>query len=755
MIIRRWKKAVHRGLDRCRAGLVRLRRRRVPVLLQLSAVECRAACLAMVLSYYGRNTAVSENRERCSIGRDGATARTIAQAARSYGLRVRAYSGEPVDFKYVSLPAIVHWNFNHFVVVERWSLHRVDIVDPAGGRRRLTPAEFDDGFTGVILTFEPGIHFERRRNSQRPAWHGYLKQIVHIPTMLRVLMQILGASLLLQAFGLGLPLFTKVLVDQVLPFQMTNIMLPLGVGLVIMVFAQILLQYLRAALLIYLQARLDAHLMLGFFEHVLSLPFRFFQTRSSGDLLMRLGSNATIRELLTNQSVSIILDGAFVFVYLIILLTQDVSFSLFVLGIGLLQIALLLSTTRRVHDLMERDLSAQAEAQGYLVEALTGIETLKASGVEARALDKWSNLFFKQLNVSLQRNQLSALIGTAMATLRTFSPLVLLWWGALRVLSGTMTLGTMLALNALAASFLTPLASLVSSGQQIQLVGAHLDRISDVLEAEPEQDSQAGKEIRRLVGQIELRHVSFRYDPHAPWVLRDVSLTIRPGEKIAIVGPTGSGKTTLGLLLLGLYPPTEGDILYDGVPLQDLDYVSLRSQFGVVLQQPFLFNGPIRQNIAFNDPDLPLEQVIEAAQRAAIHDDIVQMPMGYETLVAEGGSALSGGQRQRLALARALAHQPVVLLLDEATSHLDAMTEKQVDQNLSALHCTRIVIAHRLSTIQNADVILVLDQGVIVERGTDEGLLLQDGRYAALVRNQLRTDALDVNALVAIELESV
>lgn len=755
MSIFKRKEAGHGWLNRSRATVKRLRRRRVPVLLQLSAVECGAACLAMILSYYGRKTLVSETRERCSVGRDGATARTIARVARSYGLRVRAYSGEPVDFKYVPLPAIVHWNFNHFVVVERWSPHQVDIVDPAGGRRRLTPSEFDVGFTGVILTFEPSIHFERRGKVQRTAWHSYLKQIVLTPGMLRVLFQILGASLLLQAFGLGLPLFTKVLVDHVLPFQMTNVMLPLGIGLLIVVLAQMLLQYLRAALLIYLQARLDAHLMLGFFEHVLSLPFRFFQTRSSGDLLMRLGSNSMIRELLSNQTVSLILDGVFVFVYLVILLTQDISFSLFVLGIGLLQIILLLSTTRRVHDLMERDLSAQAEAQGYLVEALTGIETLKASGVEARALDRWSNLFFKQLNVSLQRNQLSALIGTAMTALRTLSPLILLWWGTLRVLDGTLSLGTMLALNALAASFLTPLASLVSSGQQIQLVGAHLDRISDVLEAEPEQDSQAVREAPPLTGRIDLQHVSFRYDANVPWVLRDVSLSIEPGQKVAIVGPTGSGKTTLGLLLLGLYPPTEGEILYDGIPLPDLEYRSLRSQFGVVLQQPFLFNGSIRQNIAFNDPDLPLDQVSQMAQLAVIHDDIVQMPMGYETLVAEGGSALSGGQRQRLALARALAHQPVVLLLDEATSHLDAVTEKQVDQNLSALHCTRIVIAHRLSTIQNADLILVLDQGVVVERGTDEDLLAQDGRYAALVRSQLRIDTLETNALMAVEFESL
>ncbi|MDY7076105.1 MAG: peptidase domain-containing ABC transporter, partial [Chloroflexota bacterium] len=413
-------------------------------------------------------------------------------------------------------------------------------------------------------------------------------------------------------------------------------------------------------------------------------------------------------------------------------------------GIGLLQVAILLGTTRRVHNLTEHSLSAQAESQSYLVEALTGVATLKVSGAEDRALDHWSNLFFRQLNVSLQQSQLTAVIGTAMMALRTLSPLILLWVGTLRVLDGTMNLGTMLALNALATSALTPLASLVSSGQQLQLVDAHLERISDVMEAEPEQDTRLVQDAPQLTGRIEVKRASFRYAPDVPLVLRDVSVSIEPGQKIALVGRTGAGKTTLGMLLLGLYTLTEGEILYDGVPLQRLNYRTLRRQFGVVLQAPFLFSGSIRQNITFNDVGLSLEQVIEAAHLAAIHEEILQMPMGYETMIAEGGSALSGGQRQRLALARALAHDPAVLLLDEATSDLDAMTEQLVNQNLSQLSCTRIVIAHRLSTVCNADLILALDEGEIVERGTHEELLALGGYYAELVHGQLETEAVKV-----------
>jgi ATP-binding cassette subfamily B protein len=730
-----------------RGAVKPLQRHRVPVILQMNSVECSAACLAMILSFYGRKTAISECREGLGTGRDGASALAIAGAARNYGLRVKALSLEPADFQYLRFPAIAHWNFNHFVVVERWSPKAIDIVDPGDGRRRLTAEEFDAGFTGVVLAFEPGVHFQRRDRAARLAWPTYLRGILGTAGVKGVLLQILGASLFLQVLGLAAPILTKVLVDQVLPFRMTNMMAVLGVGMGLLVLNQMVTGYLRAALLIFLQARLDAQMMLGFFEHVLALPFRFFQQRSSGDLMLRLGSNTMIREMLSSQTVSAILDGTFVLVYLGILLVWQPSFGLLALGLGVLEVALVLGTSRRVHRLMQRDLSAEAESQGYLVQALSGIATLKASGTEDRALDHWSNLFFNQLNISLQRNHLSAVIDTAMLALRTLAPLVLLWMGALYVLDGRMSLGTMLALTALASSFLTPLAALVSNGQRLQLVGAHLDRIADVVEAAPEQELQAVQVAPQLSGRIELKGVGFRYDPNAPAVLRDISLRIKPGQKVALVGRTGSGKSTLAMLLLGLYQPAEGEILYDDLPLERLNYRTLRSQFGVVLQESILFSGSIRQNIAFNDPTLSLEQVMEAARLAAIHDEILQMPMGYETLVAEGGTSFSGGQRQRLSLARALAHKPTILLLDEATSHLDVMTEGLIEQNLSNLACTRIVIAHRLSTIRNADLILVLDNGVIVEGGSHEELLAQSGYYAQLVRSQLRGEVPDVTSL--------
>lgn len=720
-----------------RSLIARVITRRVPVLLQLNAGECGAACLAMILNYHGRKVRVAECREVCGVGRDGLTALTISKAARSFGLRAKGFSLEPPDFRYAPLPAIAHWEFNHFVIVERWSCKQVELVDPAIGRRTLTAAEFEAGFTGVLLVLEPGLDFRPHRSTGRPAWRNYLRAMLQTAGVVGLLGQILVASFCLLLLGLALPLFTKLVVDRVLPLHMVSVMARIGAGLVLVAAALAVATYLRSLLLVYLRSRLDLQMMLGFFEHLLSLPFRFFQQRNSGDLLMRLGSNAMIRETLTNQTLSAILDSTVMAGYLAILFARARSFGVMVLGLGILQVAVVVGTSRHVKRLTQRSLVAQAESQSYLVEALSGVATLKACGTEDRAMEHWSGLFTKELNTSLRSGHLAAVVDTAVTTLRTLSPLVLLWAGTLRVLEGGMSLGTMLALIALATAFLQPLSSLVSSAQRMQLVSAYLERIADVLDAQPEQDLGTIHRAPRLRGKIEFRNVSFRYDPNAPLVLNNISLTIEPGEKIALVGRTGSGKSTLALLLLGLHLPTEGEIFYDGVPLQRLNYRELRSQFGVVLQEPFLFSGSIRHNIGFGNPNLALGEIVEAARLAAVDEDIADMPMGFETNVAEAGSGLSGGQRQRLSLARALARKPSILILDEATSHLDVVTERKIEENLSQLACTRITIAHRLSTIRNADRILVLEGGSVVETGSHEELVSYCGHYADLMSSRM------------------
>jgi ATP-binding cassette, subfamily B, bacterial len=702
----------------------------------MSEVECGLACLTMILNYYGCGISLPELRMRCGVDRDGLSALEIVRTARDHGMRVRAVSLRRNDFRFVALPAIVHWEFNHFLVVERWSSKHVDVVDPDRGRCRLTQDEFDAGFTGVVIILEPGVDFDHRAAIRpRTTFRAYAMQYVRQTP--GTFLQILAVSLLLLLLGLALPILTKVVVDQVLPFRMRNVMPILATGILVLFLAQIVATLLREWLLVYLRARIDVSMMLGFVEHLLVLPYKFFQQRSTGDLLARVSSNVTLRELLSNQLLSTVMDSGLVMLYLLILLWQSPPFGLLTLGVGLLGAIVLLLSKGSVNRLASRELAAFGKSQGYLGEAMVGIATLKAAGAEERAFDRWSNLFFDHLNISLRYNYLSGTVTAILTALPLFGQLALLWVGATQVLNGSITIGTMVALLALAAEFFTPLASLVNSGQQFQLVSANLDRIRDVTEAEPEQLRRAARPAPRLTGRIRMDKVGFRYSPTGPEVLRDIDLTARPGQRIAIVGVSGSGKSTLGKLLLGLYLPTEGDIVYDGVSLRDVNWQEVRRQFGVVLQESALFSGSVLSNITLSNPMMERERVIEAAKLAAIHDDIMAMPMGYDTFVSEGGSALSGGQRQRLAIARAIAHKPAILLLDEATSHLDVETERRVAENLCTLACTQIIIAHRLSTIRDADTILVLDQGIIVEQGDHHDLLRRGGHYARLVQQQL------------------
>jgi ATP-binding cassette subfamily B protein len=713
-----------------------MHRRRVAEVRQMSEVECGLACLTMILNYYGYGISLSELRTRCDVGRDGLSALEIVKTARDHGMRVRAVSLQRNDFRFVALPAIVHWEFNHFLVVERWSPKHVDVMDPARGRCRLMQEEFDAGFTGVIIILEPGAAFDRRAAAPtQAAFRTYALQYLRQEP--GTFLQILGVSLLLLLFGLALPILTKVVVDQVLPFGMRNVMPVLAIGILALFLAQTVATLLREWLLVYLRARIDVSMMLGFVEHLLALPYNFFQRRSTGDLLARVSSNAMLRELLSNQLLSTVMDSGLVMFYLLLLLWQSPPFGLLTLGVGLLGAIVLLLSNGSVNRLAGRELAAFGKSQGYLGEAMVGIATLKAAGAEERAFARWSNLFFDHLNISLRYNYVSGTVAAILTSLPLFGQLALLWVGATQVLNGSITLGTMVALLALAAAFFTPLASLVSSGQQFQLVSANLDRIRDVTEAEPEQSRREARPAPRLSGHLRMDGVGFRYSQAGPQVLKGIDLTARPGQRIAIVGLSGSGKSTLGKLLLGLYLPTEGEIFYDGVPLRDVNWQELRCQFGVVLQESVLFSGSVLSNITLSNPLIERERVVEAAKLAAIHDDIMTMPMGYDTFVSEGGSALSGGQRQRLAVARAIAHKPAILLLDEATSHLDVETERRVAENLRTLACTQIIIAHRLSTIRDADTILVLDQGTIVEQGDHHDLLRRAGHYATLVRQQL------------------
>ena len=710
-------------------------RRRVPEIVQMSVVECGAACLAMILGYYGRKTSISEISEEYGASRDGLSAWHIAQAARDYGLKVRAISSQSSDLRDIPCPAIIHWQFNHFLVVERWTPRFIDVVDPAAGKKRLTPQEFDAGFTGILLLFESGGPLRARKAASGISLHAYLEQFVRLVPL--AFLQIFLVSVFLQACGLLMPLLTKTVVDQIIPNHMFHVLGLLAGGLLLILSAQLVMTLLRTLLLTYLQGRIDISMTTRFFEHLLTLPLRFFQQRPSGDILTRVASNTAIRDLISNQLISTIIDSGMVLTYLLILLSQSLLLSITVLGVGLLQLAILFVTLTPVQRLTSRELEAMGISQGYVTEMLAGITTLKAAGAEQRAFQRWYNLFLHHLNASLRLNYTTSFINVCVNMLNVFAPVFLLIIGIHEVLYGKMQVGTMLALNVLASEFLGPLTSLVSSGRGLQAIRSHIARLADVIDTHSEQDVQQVRTPPRLTGQITLKQVSFRYHPTDPEILKDITISIEAGQKIALVGRTGAGKSTLGKLLLGLLLPTEGVIAYDGIPLSTLHYQAVRAQFGSVMQDTHIFSGSIRQNITLNHPDIDMEKITRATQIAELHDDILQMPLGYETSVGEGGSALSGGQCQRLALARALVHNPAILLLDEATNSLDVLTERRVEENLRSLQCTQIIIAHRLSTVRSADCILVLNAGRIVESGTHDELLQQQGYYAQLIQNQL------------------
>ncbi|HYN23037.1 MAG TPA: peptidase domain-containing ABC transporter, partial [Thermoanaerobaculia bacterium] len=489
------------------------------------------------------------------------------------------------------------------------------------------------------------------------------------------------------------------------------------------------------------RTRLDAQLTLDFLDHLVHLPFRFFQHRSAGDLLMRLSSNTTIREILTSAVLSGALDGLMVAFYLALLLVADARLGLLVAGLAVIRIAVLVGALRRRRRLMSEALEAQAASSSYQVQMLSGIEALKACGAEQRAVDTWSHLFVRELNVSLSRGRLDVLVNSLLDGIALASPMAVLLYGGSRVMSGDLSLGTMLSLAALSGGFLAPLSALVSSASQFQLLGSYLARLEDVLSSPAEARGQDRPQPAGFSGRIHLKGVSFRYGPLVPPAVEDLTIEVEPGQLVAVVGASGSGKSTLAGLVAGLLEADSGKVLYDGRPLEQLPREWLRRHLAYVPQHSYLFGTTIRANIALQDPALPLARITEAARLAEIHDEISAMPMGYDTVLADGGASLSGGQKQRIALARALVGRPKVLILDAATSALDAITEQRVQQNLQRLRTTRIVAAHRLSTVRRADKILVLARGRIVDAGTHDELVARPGVYQELVSAQMEGTA--------------
>ena len=710
-----------------------MRRRAIPYIAQAEMADCGAAALAMALGYHGRHVSLAEMHEATGTGRDGVDALRLAEAASSYGLRARGVATELDDLRVLPCGTVLHWGAAHFVVLDSASRRGVTVVDPAAGRYRIGWQAVDDLYSGVAIMLEPTDTFAAGGRRVPGALHHARRMLVHSSGIGKVL----ATSVVVRLMVLAVPVLTGVIVDRVVPANDSHLLKVLAAVMVALIGYSMVATFLRAHLLLRLRSRLDVNMTLGFLEHLVDLPYAFFLKRSSGDLMMRLRSNATVREILTSGTIAALLDGVLATLYLVAIFVLSPLLGFLVTVLAAAQVTVLLLARRRNIHLMGESLATEAKSQSYAYEMFSAVETLKAAGAERRAVSHWTNLFVAELNVSLRRGRLSAAVETAMHGMALLSPIAVLLVGAHLVGSGQLSLGTMLALAALSTAFLEPLATLVATALQVQLLGSYLARLDDVLSTPTET---AGRELRhapQLNGAVRAEQLTFQYTSHGPPAIDRVDLEVSPGQVLAIVGRSGSGKSTLGRLLLGLYQPSSGRVVLDGIDLASLHPRSVRSQIGVVTQDPYIFGLSIRDNLALGDPGLALDRLQTAAELACVADDIDAMPMGWDTPLVDAGASLSGGQRQRLALARALAPQPRILLLDEATSNLDTVTEAKVHANIAQLGCTVIMIAHRLATVIDADRIVVMDAGRVVEVGCHRELLAASGHYAQLVAGQL------------------
>jgi NHLM bacteriocin system ABC transporter peptidase/ATP-binding protein len=708
----------------------------------MEAVECGAAALGIVLAYYGRIVPLEELRIACGVSRDGSKANNIVKVARSYGLVAGGRRAEPEDLWPLRLPLIVYWSFNHFVVVEGFDRRRFYLNDPAVGPRTVSHEEFDRSFTGVVLVFEPGASFEKGGAS---------------PSLVRGLAARLSGSwagliycvlvgLVLVVPGLAIPIFAKVFVDDYLVRGMSGWVGPLLVGMGLTATLQAALTWLRQRYLLRLNTRLAVSMSSEFFWHVLRLPLQFFTQRYAGEIGWRVRLNDTVARLLSGQLATTMLSIVTVVFYTALLLYYDVRLTFVGIGFALINLAALSYVSRMRIDLNRRLAQEQGKLMGLSMAGLQMIENLKATGGESDFFARWAGSQAKVINARQELGVPSEFLTAVPPLLALLNTSAILTVGGLRVMHGDLTVGTLVAFQALMASFTQPFSDFVGLGAGLHEVQEGINRLDDVLRhpvdtglrghapaGGPMADHGCFGEVVKLGGRLELRNVSFGYSPLEPPLIERFNLVVEPGQRVALVGTSGSGKSTVSRLVCGLFEPWEGEILLDGAPRQAIPRHVVNNSLALVDQEIFLFEGTVAENLTLWDPTIPEAQVVRAAKDACIHDDVAARPAGYASRVHESGRNFSGGQAQRLEIARALAGNPSILVLDEATASLDAITEQQVVENLRRRGCTCLIVAHRLSTIRDCDEIVVLEDGNAVQRGSHEALKDVDGPYARLI----------------------
>ena len=711
---------------------------------KMEAVECGAASLAIILAYYDRVVPLAELRIECGVSRDGSKASNLILAARRYGMEAEGFKAEHLDqLKEISLPFIVFWNFNHFLVVEGFSKQWVFLNDPATGPRRVSWSEFDEGFTGVVLVMTPGTEFTK--GGRKPSVIFALSD--RLRGSVGAILYCILAGFLLVLPGLIIPVFSQVFVDEILVENRTEWLRPLILGMIITTIFQGILTLLRLRYLRKLRIKLAVGMSTRFLWHILRLPVRFYAQRYAGEVSNRVSLNNKVAQVLSGQLATTVIDAVMILFYAAVMFAYDGVLTLIGICFSTINGLALQWVARHRVDANMRLVQDWGKAHGVGIAALQSIETLKASALESDFFARWSGHYAKAATAQQDLEVTNQMLGVLPILLSSLTSMLILVVGGWRVIDGNLSIGMLVAFQSLILSFQQPVNTLVDFGTTLQELEGDLNRLDDVLGNSLDPELEIGRwgngEIggrdnfnEPLQGYVELRNVTFGYSHVEPPLIENFCLSLQPGQKLALVGASGSGKSTLSKLISGLYQPWSGEILFDGIPRQEISQDVLASFLSLVEQDIFLFGGTVRDNLTLWDITVPDEQLIKACRDAVIHETVITIPGGYDGELLEGGVNLSGGQRQRLEIARALVKNPAILVMDEATSALDVQTEQMIVENLQQRNCSCILVAHRLSTIRDCDEIIVLERGKVVQRGTHEELWAEGGVYGRLIRSE-------------------
>ena len=722
--------------NRYYSRLTGIRRVKTPTVLQMEASECGAASLGIILASFGKYVPLEQLRIDCGVSRNGSTAANVLKAARGYGLEVKAFRKEPEQLREMPLPMIVFWNFYHFLVVEGFGKNKIYLNDPASGPKDVDPETFDKSFTGVVLTFKPGRDFQP--GGKRPSLIPLLSKWLQGYGKSLLFLFLAGLALLVP--GLAIPVFSKIFVDQILMKHAESWILPLLAGIGLTTLLHAMLSWIQQHSLIRLELSLSLKNSSRFLWHVLHLPMSFHTQRPAGDIAMRTNINDQVAQILSGQLGNTLLNLFMIAFYAALMFFYSVPLAFAAILVSLLNLIALRYISRKRVDANQKAMQDSGRLFGLSSSGLQMMESLKATASESEFFARWAGSQAKLLNIQQKLGVLTQTLQVIPVFLTTLSTLIILFLGSEYIIHGVITVGTFVAFQSLMAGFNQPIVSLVNLGSSLQDVQGGLKRVEDVYNYPAGRDFSAGTESDRpektvkLQGYLELKDVTFGYCPLEPPLITGFSLHMDPGSRVAVVGRTGCGKSTIANLVSGLYTPWSGEILFDGKPAGEISRTTLNNSIAMVDQNLFLFEGSVKENLTFWDHTIADKLVIQAARDACIHEDIAARPGAYDSIVAENGKNLSGGQRQRFEIARALTASPSVLVLDEATSALDAKTEEMIDRNIRKKGCTCLIIAHRLSTIRDCDEIIVMDRGRIVQRGTHEELMGRKGIYQELIR---------------------